>query len=526
MILFIKKYQKIIISLIILLFLVSSTIFTGCIDSDNNVEKESVSEIFFGVTSDINGFYPWMIRDVHTCSVNQNFFNVLVRFDNKSRKLIPSLAVNWNNPDNVTWKFSLREDVRFHNGDNFTAWDVKFTINYLRNFSFYKECLESISDIEISNNYTIYLRTYEPNPLLLYDLISVNILSRKYINEIEGTNESWPIGTGPYKLVDYVPGDHIILEGFVDYWNGPPDVDRVNIIIFNDTNEKLNAFLKGDLDLVSIPFDYVDEISYTSGLSVKSIQTFFVGYLGFDFRVNDSYGFYGEKNPISDISVRRAIYHAINIKPLVETITNFSAVTIASQFVTPYIFGYNPNISRLSFDLVKARQLMMDSGYEDGFEIELDCSNSNSTIAFCNEIANQLSMINITIILNPLPLNEYLAKLYYKNTSFYFTSYTPLTADSMIEILLHTCDFNEEKGIWNYGNYSNKRIDELYDIISRTLEPEVRKKLIQEIFYIAMEDVVWIPLYSPKAFYGFSDNLNFNPRPSAYILFEEISFIK
>jgi peptide/nickel transport system substrate-binding protein len=449
----------------------------------------------------------------------------LIELDPKTRSIIPALAENWINPDNVTWKFFLRKGVKFHNGNNFTSHDVNFTINFLRNdFSYYNDTLSSISDIKILDDFTINIITKEPNLLLLYDLLSVNILSKEYTNEIFETNGTWPIGTGPYKLIEYEPGEYIILERFDQYWNGLPDVKRVNVVIMENREELIEGLVKGELNIASIPFESIDEIENTEGLTVKSVQTIGVVYLSFDFRVNDSYSFKGSKNPTSDVRVRKAIYHAINIDALIENISNTSAIVPISQFVTQSIFGYNPNIERLPYDIEKATQLMRDAGYIDGFLIELDCLDSNRSIDVCSNIKNQLFEINISVKVNPLPEEQYYSKLYFKNTSFYLTGVTPLNGEGIIELLLHTSDMQENIGIWNYGNYTNSEVDRLYRIISYTMDPEIRKGLIQDVFTIASEDVAWIPLYSGKVFYGVSDDLDWSPRPSLYTIFRDISF--
>ncbi len=246
-------------------------------------------------------------------------------------------------------------------------------------------------------------------------------------------------------------------------------------------------------------------------------------YLSFDFRENDSYGFFGEKNPVSDVRVRKAMYYAVNIDDFIEKKMNTSSRIPMSQFVTSNTFGYNPDIKRLEYNIEKARELMNDAGYNEGFTIILDGPDSNNAIELCNKIADHLSLINITVIVNSLPSNECLTKLYYKNTSFYITAFSPLTAEGAIRLMLQSSEMEKGKGIWNYGNYSNKEIDINCEILHNTTEPSFRKNLIQDVFSIAMEDVAWIPLYSSKAFYGVSKNIMWNPRPSLYLIIEEIN---
>ena len=503
-----------VIKYIILFIFIIQIVYSGCIEDEEDDEKEIDNEIYIGTISDVSGFYPWMIRDSASCSLNQNFFNPLVELNPKNLRFVPALAENWYNPNNITWNFHLRKGVKFHNGNNFTAQDVKFTIDFLRNFSFYNSTLFSLSEVNILDNYTIEMKTKEPNPILLYDLLLVNILSKEYINEIDETNETWPIGTGPYKLVEYAPGEHITLERFDEYWKGIPEIKRVNVIIMKNHEEVKNALIEGEVNIAYIPFEYVEEISNTQELVVKTVSTPNVVYLSFDFRVNDSYGFKKSKNPVSDVRIRKAMYHAINIDTLIEKISNISAKVPLSQFVTPYLFGHNPNIERLPYDKEKAVELMRDAGYANGFTIELDCPDSNRSIDLVKEIAHQLAEINITVKINPLPDFEYFSKLYYKNTSFYITGFNSLNAEGTIELLIHTSDMDENIGIWNYGNYSNPEVDRLYEIICYTMEPDTRKELIQQVFAIAMDDVAWIPLYSSKAFYGICADFEWSPRPS------------
>jgi peptide/nickel transport system substrate-binding protein len=518
------KFKKIVNFLILLILTFNIFLISGCIDDSEYIDIKADYEIFIGMTNNISGFYPWMpTRDTTTLAVNVNLFNYLAEMDPVTFKFVPALAESWNNPDNVTWRFFLRRDVKFHNGYNFTAEDVKFTIEYMKNYNYYKEELEPISEIIILDNYTIDIITDKPYPMLLYKFGTLFIISKNYMKEIENTNETWPIGTGAYKLSDYEPGNHITLERFNDYWKGKSEVKKVTFKKMNSSEELKNALINGDIDVIPLSIDYVDEIKNTEGLDVKSVQTPGVIYISFDFRENDSYAFKESENPVSDLKVRKAMYHAINVESIIDKYLNGSA-TPTSQFITSHTFGYNPNISRLPYDLDLARTLMIEAGFEDGFTIGLDIPDSSKWLNISNDIANQLSEIKINITLNPQPQFEYYSTLYYRNTSLYITGWSPIDAESTIKLLLHTPNIEESLGIWNYGNYSNPEIDQLCEILTNTMIINERKELIQEIFSIAASDVAWIPLFSNKAFYGTIENIIWNPRPSLFIWVEEISF--
>jgi peptide/nickel transport system substrate-binding protein len=217
------------------------------------------------------------------------------------------------------------------------------------------------------------------------------------------------------------------------------------------------------------------------------------------------------------------MYHAIDPEKLIVEHNNISNRIVSSQFVTSHIFGYNPNISRLPYNITLAKEYMKKSGYQEGFSITLDCYNSTSHIDICEEIAEQLSLINISVEINPLPYEEYYQYLYFKNTSFYITAFSPLNAEGLIDILLYTSDMQEGTGVWNYGNYSNTEVDNLADELKYCMDSTRRKMLLQEIFSIAMDDVAWIPLFSTRAFYSVNNTFQWTPRPSLYVLFSEFT---
>lgn len=510
------------VNFILILIFLNCFLFSGCITFSDNDEVEENIELNIGTLRDSTGYYPWMyVRDTPTLTINVNIFNSLIQIDKNDLGFIPALAENWYNPDNITWRFFLRKDVKFHNGYNFTAEDVKFTLEFIRNFSYFAEELQSISEIDIVDNYTVDIRTKNPYPNLLNKLLTVYMVSKQYIIEAEYSNETWPIGTGAYKLVEDSPGEHIILERFDDYWKEKPDIKRVIFKNMNTSKELKNALISGDLDIISCSIEDVDEISDTKGLKIASVQPPAVVYLSFDFRVNDSVGFPGMKNPVSDVRVRKAIYHAINISLLIKKFFNDSAEP-ASQFITCHLFGFNPDIKRLPYDLELGKQYMRDAGYEQGFNITFDAPSSSFAKNLSYEIAEHLSEINISVTPNFLSSTEYYMNLYLKNTSFYITSFNSYDAESTFILLIQTPNIKENIGIWNYGNYSSAEVDRLIENLSFIMEPTERKKIIQEAFSIAADDVAWIPLYSNKVFYGVRDDLEWNPRPSLFIWVEEI----
>jgi peptide/nickel transport system substrate-binding protein len=485
--------------------------FSGCISISENDGFDENYELVIGVCAGPYGFHPWMNSyDVDTMSINSNIFNGLVEFDNLFR-INPALAESWNNPNNLTWRFNLRKNVKFHNGNDFTAKDVKYTIDLIQqdNNSPLRELLTSVSNVSIINNHTVDIITTKPCPILLNKLVDIYIVSKKYQKEID---YEWPIGTGPYKLKQYIEEKNITLERFDKYWGGKPSIKRVIFEILCESEERKDALINGDVDIAGVHPDHFMEIYNETGLDVKTISPPTVFYLSFDFREYNSSYRYGEKNPVSDVRVRKAIYHAIDIDYLIEEKLNgFGGA--ASQFVSPLIFGYNPNIKRAPYDINLARKYLNDSGYENGFKIDIDCTDSNSSQEFFIAIAEMLEEINITVNLNPLPGSELYHKLFVKNSTLFFMGWLTATTDGgeIFDFILNSVDEKNSTGLYNYGYYSNPQVDTIGNQVSSMMDVQERLSLMQDGFRIAMEDIAWIPLYIPQRIYGCRENIEWIP---------------
>ena len=520
------EMKKLSLLCLILLFVL---MISGCFNRnvDDNKEKSTKDTLIIGTTDGIFGFHPYMDSyDVSTMTVNMNIFNSLVEFDQIFRTK-PKLASSWNNPNNLTWRFYLRRDVKFHNGYDFTSEDVKYTIDLIKGNerSVLRDLLVSVKEVEIVDNYTVDIITERPCPILLNKLVDIPIVSKQY--QEEGTKK-WPIGTGAYKLVEYDPGNFTILERFDDYWGEQLEVKNVTFEVIQDDEERKNALFDGEIDIAELILpSYYQEVLENPRVNAVLCTHPTVMFLSFDFRENDSVGFKGEKNPLVDVRVRKAIYHSINITYIINNVLNGSDFAEpASQFVSPMIFGYNPDITRLPYDPEKAKELMKEAGYEDGFNLVLDASEDvYHHILICELVQTQLSDI-INVSLNFMPTMEYFMKIGSRNSSFYIIGWVASTGDGaeIFDYMLRTVDQEAGVGTYNMGYYSNPEVDRIGENVSHIMNPESRLELMQEGFRIAMEDVAWVPLHVPKCVYGVADYIAWDPGPGLMIDVEKIGF--
>ena len=517
----IKKFFLIFLSCFILV----ST--TGCINQDEKNKVSIKNTLVVGLSSPIFGFYPWMNSyDTSTLSMNHNIFDTLVEFDEVFH-IKASLAESWNNPDNLTWRFRLRKNVDFHNGYNLTSEDIKYSIDLIKNdqYSVLRDLLVGVKEVRIVDNYTVDIITNNPCPVLLNKLTDIFIVSKKYQEE---TLTNLPVGTGAYKFIEYSENNYTILERFDNYWRKKPVVKTVKFMLIEDDEERKDALISKEVDIAEniLPLFY-DNLSKTPGIKTYLITTPTVYYIGFDFRENNSSGYKDTINPLSNVKVRKAIYHAINISEIIKRVYNTTLFCEpASQFLTPAIFGYNPNISRLSYDLEKAKQLLNESGYSNGFDLVMDTIlESYNYLEICDVIEEQLSKI-VNITLNKLPIDEYYKKCMMRNSSFYITGWIPATGDGgeIYDYLIRTVNTTAGIGTYNSGYYANPEVDRIGEEITYTMDPEIRLNLMQQGFEIAMNDVACIPLFSIKALHGAADYIDWIPSLNTNIKVENIGF--
>jgi peptide/nickel transport system substrate-binding protein len=513
--------KKIIVLAICILMLCVG--FSGCVNQAGEDNQKKREILIIGIAEESCGFFPWITSyDTNTMGINFNIFNALVEFDN-SFKLFPKLAKSWNNPDNCTWRFFLREDVTFHNGYNFTAYDVKYTIDLIKDNKSHvlRDLLTEVKEVRVVDNYTVDIETNQPFPVLLNKLTGIPIASKKYLEE---TTEKWPIGTGAYKLEEYVEKNHTTLVRNENYSMGNPEIEKVVFKVIQDTEARKNALIAKEINILDhVPQKYVDEVINTSGVMIKKISNPTVWYIGFDFRENNSSGFPGTKNPLADVRVRKAMYHAIDVDSIIKVLK--LAAEPASQLLSPLIFGYNPDINRLPYDVNLSRQLLKDAGYEDGFNLTLDCPEEfPSQIDLSEEVVNQLSQI-LNVSLNLIPAEEYYHKLYSGNCSIYFMGWIPATGDGgeIFDYLLRSENDPLGIGSYNLGYYSNSTVDQVTAEITHTMNQKTRLSLMREGFQVAMDDVACIPLYISVCNVGMTDYIVWNPRSDLSTLVEEIT---
>ncbi len=444
---------------------------------------------------------PHLQSEVIAQWVLGNVYETLVAFDINMR-LVPSLAERWENPDDLTVRFHLRDGVAFHDGRPLTTADVAASLDRARHHprSRSSGALVAIEEVRVIDERTIELTTASHYPILL------NKLAFHFIVP-EGAPETivQPIGTGPYRFAGFEPGHRAILEAHDGHWQGAPSEPRVEYHFVSDTSERLALLAAGDIDLIDeVEPGEVARLEETPGFRVLSRSGLVVTYLQMNPGIE----------PFSDVRVRRAIDFAFDREALVREVLHNHGRPVG-QMVSPNIYGYNPRLETVSRDLDEARRLLSTAGYPGGLELTLEHREGHGSL---EPVRRQLAEIGIRLELVPLPWSEMYPRLQSGEVPFYLGGWVCTSGDAsdLLDQKVHTYDPERGYGASNSNRYSNPELDRVIEQ-SGTMRMEARREVLESALRVLAGEHVFIPLHTPYDLYAARESLEWAPRQDGMI---------
>jgi len=451
----------------------------------------------------------------HSRVVHQ-VYDALVNRDAQYR-LEPALATGWTMTGPTSWRFRLRAGVKFHDGSDFTADDAVFSIERAmgptsqRSFS-----LKSIAAVKKVDAMTLDFQLNSPDAVLPEKLLLVSMMSQAWCRQhgvekaqdFNGKQETYTVrhanGTGPFQLVAYQPDVQVQLARHAAWWgrgdarNG--NLEAVRFLTLKSDATRLAALASGEVDLVlDPPFQDVERLKRDPKLHVTTATDLGTQYLTFDqardeLRDSDVKG----RNPFKDRRVRQAVAHAINVDLIVQKVLRGQG-TPTGNLVAPLVDGHLPELDRrLPYDPARARQLLAEAGYPQGFGVTLDCVNVAWREAVCQAASAMLSQVGIRTTLRSSPTNQFFPKLSQGTASFIEFGWTPATdAWSTLNGLFRSFD-PAGGGTFNAGRYSNPQLDALIDAVRTEPDLVKRRARIGVAMRLVHDDLPFIPLYRRK----------------------------
>jgi peptide/nickel transport system substrate-binding protein len=495
---------------------------------------------------DVQSLDPHGLNETFTLGYLGNVYEGLTAYDS-DLQLVPGLAVSWENTDPTTWVFRLREGVTFHNGNPFTADDVIFSWQRsLTDGSDMKGYGKKVAEMTKLDDYTVEMKTPAPNPILPREFVFLYIMDKEWSEANNATEATSPQaadetatyaaqnanGTGPFIVTERQADVKSVFVRNEDYWGEiPSNLTRVEFTPIGQDATRVAALIAGQVDLVyPVPVQDWQRLEDAEGVQPLAGPEARTIFLGMDqFRDELLYSDVKGTNPFKDRRVRAAFAHAISLDAINEKIMR-GAATPTGLLAAPQINGFNEALNEpYAYDPEKAKALLTEAGYPEGFTVGMDCPNDRyvNDERICQAVVGFLARVGVTVDLNAQPKSKYFAKVLAQNgydTSFYLLGWTPGTIDShnVLYNLLSCQNKDTGAGLFNLGNYCNARVDEIADMVQTETDPAKRQALIDEAFGIVKEEVGYLPLHQQPLSWGVREGITVAQRPDNVLDFRSV----
>ncbi|WP_207707305.1 glutathione ABC transporter substrate-binding protein [Crassaminicella thermophila] len=490
--------------LVLAVLMIASGILTGCSGSET---KDTASEVQSGQTEAVKkedntitiavkdnliSMDPHDTNDTLSYSVQKTMMQGLVGFD-KDMKVIPVLAESYEGSDDAkVFTFKLRQGVLFHDGTPFNAEAVKVNIDRLANpeNKLKRHSLFALVEkTEVLDEYTVQVTLKEPFGAMINNFAhpAAMMHSPKALEKYGKEVGRHPVGTGPFKFVEWVPGDHFTVEKNPDYWKpGYPKIDGITFKPVPENGSRVAMLQTGEADYIyPVPAEQIEAIDGKNGIIVEHDPSIIVR----DMTMNTM------KKPYDDIRVRKAINYAINKEAYIKVVYNGYA-DVMDSIIAPNTQFYSKQ-TPYPYDIEKAKQLLKEAGYENGFETNLWGNNNSDTIKAMEFLQQQLAQIGIKVNVVPMESGTRAEKIWSvqkpedAEVELYYGGWSPSTGDADwgIRPLLGGDSFPPKS--YNTAYYKNEEVDKLIKAGLKTADYEKRKEAYEKVQKILWDEAPW-----------------------------------
>lgn len=481
--------------------------------SDGGSGKDS---IVIGFEADATTLLAnWDVNYITAAQI-RNIYDPAIDRHPQTGELLPNLIETWENLDEYTWRFTIKEGIKFHNGAEFDAEALKFSIDFILdedNGSFYRSRWASVEEVTVLSPTEVEVKTSKPFPTLIERIAAdLLIMEPGYVQEV-GNDEAAkaPVGTGPYKFVEWSRDNYLKLEAFEDYWKGEPAIKHLEFRYIPEFSARLSAFLSGEIDLFkNIPVDALAEIENSDNSEVAEVSSSRINYLALNALV---------EGPMQDEKVRQAINYAVDVDELLDNILNGYGTKMTgplsqlnSGYVETFDYGYDPD---------KAVELLAEAGYKpEDLKLTLETPSGrypmDSHVA--QGIAAQLQRIGIEVSVQVNEWGTHLEKIQNREIGdMFILGWGPAyEAQSTIENL-----FTKDAP---YSSFYDPVIEEEIFEANQIFDPDERFEAFAKLQHKLVETAAWVPLWQQADLYAIRSDLNFEPRVDEYFQVFDMSW--
>jgi peptide/nickel transport system substrate-binding protein len=449
-------------------------------------------------------------------TITDQIFDYLVYPNKQTEEMEPDLALSWTQVDTTTLRVKLRQGVKFHNGEDFNAQSVVASVQRILDPATQSQLVNTVSTItgaQAVDNYTVDLKTNGPDPILLKRLVWITMVPAQASKD-RATFQVMPIGTGPYKFVEWVKGQRVALTANANYWGDKPSIKDVTYRFIPDAATRLAALKAGEVDVFpALLPEYANQVPKLGQVQGLNFMWFRINAL---------------RPPTDDLRVRQAIQYAVDKDALIKNIFNGLAVLPAGQLILPAHFGFNPDIKAWPFDPAQSKKFLADYGKPVSIDLLAESSGYYPhSRELAESIASNLRDVGITVNVNYMELAA-------QQKAFFVTPQEdPKTKMHTVVNRHNNTLFDSDRtlsAIFHTGGaqstYSNPDLDKLIDGARNEMDSAKRLKEYQDAWKIINDQAYMIPLLVYNELYGLSNRVDWTPRLDQRINLKEIKLTK
>lgn len=499
-------------ALVMLVFMVMLVV-TGCqgeLTGTPDELQEKVLTILQGV--DATTLDPNMHSETPSGNIDRQMFDSFLD-QNDSMDVVAAIASEWKMEDETTWKFTLRDDIFFHDGEQLTAEDVVFSLERIQdpaNTSSQIGSFSNISEAVADSDFQLTVKTYEPYPLLLVRLTGLRVVPKHYVEEVGAEKFAMaPIGSGPYVFEKWVKDEYISLVANNDYWQGAPEIKKVVFKPVPESAARVMSIQAGEADIaVNLPPHQVQDLENNENTKVgRADSTRFMMMV-----------FTTKNEAVNDARVRKAINMSIDVDSIVENIFLGDA-TLTAQPVCNFDLGYKKDLPNYGYELEQAQNLLKEAGHPDGVSLKIGSPGGRYSMdkEVAEAITSQLNEAGFNAELTFEEWGSYANKTLQGKQDYdlWLIGWSSSTFDagSTLDFWLNT----DLVSCYYQDDMYNELLDELLNESKRTMDDAKRADLYHQVIQIVHDQAAFVPLYQQVDLYGMSQRVNWSPRPDESI---------
>ena len=427
--------------------------------------------ITWGQGADVTSFDPHIGKETPAVQVTNHIFDTLVEVDGVTNELKPQIAESWEQLSDVAYRFRLRKGIKFHDGSELTAGDVKFSLDRAIASAAVSYIVDFIASVTVEDPYTVTVTTKAPYGPGLRNLAVpfAAIVPKAYVEADKDRFIQHPIGSGPYKFVSWSQSDSVKLEAFADYFAGPAKTKNLVMKVIPEASQRTIALETGEVDLAyDITSNDLKLLASNSNLTVFKAPSLSCYYVSMNTR----------KKPWDNKLVRQAVSHAIDRQLIIDTVLS-GAGQPADAIIAPAVYGYyGTGVDK--YDPALSKQLLAQAGYPNGFNCNIWVNNNQERVEVCQAIVEMLREVGINARLEVMEFGAFISRSTAGEHDLAYFGWVTSTKDA--DYTYYSLEHSSQQGAAGNRSFTaDKEVDRLVDIGRSSVDTAVRDKAYKDL---------------------------------------------